>query len=111
MFVDDNNVIDNRELDKLVAPHNDEAADTLLQAELDLQDDESVEANLPRHHTTASHDGALESLDSIQAYLNEIGRVSLLTAAEEVELAERIARGVAAKQRLEVGEALTPRLR
>jgi RNA polymerase primary sigma factor len=37
--------------------------------------------------------------------------VPLLSAAEEVELAEQIARGVAAKQRLEAGPALTQRLR
>jgi len=34
--------------------------------------------------------------------------VRLLTAAEEVELAEQIARGAAAKQRLELGESLPP---
>ncbi len=41
------------------------------------------------------------TLDSIQNYLQEIGRVSLLKAAQEVELAERIERGLAAVARLE----------
>ncbi len=50
------------------------------------------------------------SLDSVQHYLQEIGRVSLLTAAEEVELAERIERGKAAQQRLG-SEDVTPRVR
>jgi RNA polymerase primary sigma factor len=36
---------------------------------------------------------ALESTDSLQLFLKEIGKVDLLTAAEEVELAKRIERG------------------
>jgi RNA polymerase primary sigma factor len=39
-------------------------------------------------------------LDAVQHYLQEIGRVSLLTASEEVELAERMERGDAACERL-----------
>lgn len=39
-------------------------------------------------------------LDAVQHYLQEIGRVSLLTASEEIELAERMERGDAASQRL-----------
>ena len=50
------------------------------------------------------------SLDSVQHYLTEIGRVSLLNAAEEIELAERIERGKAASKRLVV-EELPPQLR
>jgi RNA polymerase primary sigma factor len=49
------------------------------------------------------HDSAL---DSIQNYLQEIGRVALLNAAEEVELAERMERGSVAAQRL-IEEELT----
>jgi RNA polymerase primary sigma factor len=51
------------------------------------------------------------TLDSVQHYLQEIGRVSLLSAAEEVELAERMERGSAAVRRLESGENLSPQLR
>ncbi len=40
------------------------------------------------------------SVDSVRAYLQGIGRVALLTAAEEVELAKRIEVGVYADQRL-----------
>jgi RNA polymerase primary sigma factor len=41
------------------------------------------------------------SLDSLRLYLRSIGRVSLLTAAQEVELAKRIERGdMAAKQQM-----------
>lgn len=46
------------------------------------------------------------SLDSVQHYLQEIGRVSLLSAAEEVELAERIERGKAATARLQSMESI-----
>ncbi len=44
-------------------------------------------------------------MDAVQHYLQEIGRVSLLTASEEVELAERMERGEAATRRLENNEA------
>ncbi|MEM8535956.1 MAG: sigma-70 factor domain-containing protein, partial [Chloroflexota bacterium] len=46
--------------------------------------------------------GRRESVeDSVQMYLREIGEVSLLTAADEVALAQDIARGVAAQKLLE----------
>ena len=51
------------------------------------------------------------ALDSVQHYLQEIGRVSLLSAAEEVELAERMERGRAAARRLASTEDLSSRLR
>ena len=51
------------------------------------------------------------ALDSVQHYLHEIGRVALLKAPEEVELAERIERGKAAVKRLETGDDLTVQLR
>src|SRR5215213_1466206 len=51
------------------------------------------------------------TLDSVQAYLNEMGQVRLLTAAEEIELAERIARGEVARQLLQNGDGGTPQLR
>ncbi len=51
------------------------------------------------------------TFDSVQHYLQEIGRVSLLNAAEEVELAERIERGREAQRRLSSTEKLRPPLR
>jgi len=51
------------------------------------------------------------ALDSVQHYLQEIGRVSLLSAAEEVELAERMERGKAAAVRLASAEVLSTQLR
>jgi RNA polymerase primary sigma factor len=50
-------------------------------------------------------------LDAVQHYLQEIGRVSLLTASEEVELAERMERGDAAQARLETQEIINAQLR
>jgi RNA polymerase primary sigma factor len=50
-------------------------------------------------------------LDAVQHYLQEIGRVSLLTASEEIELAERMERGDAALSRLEDTEEMNTQLR
>jgi RNA polymerase primary sigma factor len=51
------------------------------------------------------------TVDSIQNYLQEIGRVRLLTAPEEVELAGRMERGRAANRRLASEANLSPQLR
>jgi RNA polymerase primary sigma factor len=49
-----------------------------------------------RHETLAEH-----TSDALTAFLNEAGKVALLTAAEEIELAQAIERGdLAAKDRL-----------
>jgi len=49
--------------------------------------------------------------DAVQHYLQEIGRVSLLTAYEEVDLSERIERGDAAEERLAANEEISTPLR
>jgi RNA polymerase primary sigma factor len=55
------------------------------------------------------------SADSVRAYLKQIGKVALLNAEEEVELAKRIEAGLYAAERLrsaeDDGERLTPQLR
>ena len=43
--------------------------------------------------TSAQPDAAEVSTDSLQLFLKDIGKVSLLTAAQEVELSKRIERG------------------
>jgi RNA polymerase primary sigma factor len=80
-----------------------------LQHELDL-DDESlealrgvlVEAEVEIEESSDEHEleldlepapSALGTADSLQLFLNEVGRHSLLTAAEEVMLAKRVERG------------------
>jgi RNA polymerase primary sigma factor len=57
---------------------------------------------------TIEHNAHDSALDSIQNYLQEIGRVSLLNAAEEIVLAERIERANAAAERLASEERLRP---
>jgi len=55
------------------------------------------------------------SLDSVRAYLKQIGKVALLNAEEEVELAKRIEAGLYAAERLreseDTAEKLSPQLR
>lgn len=53
-------------------------------------------------------ENADRSEDPIQLYLREIGQVSLLTAEQEVDLAQRIERGKAAHQKLDAGEYTSP---
>jgi len=50
-------------------------------------------------------------IDAVQHYLQEIGKVALLTANEEIELAERMERGDAARWRLESSDELGVQLR
>ena len=49
--------------------------------------------------------------DPVKDYLRQIGKVALLTAAEEVELAKRIEAGVFAGVKLGSGKKLVPTLR
>ncbi|HEX2497387.1 MAG TPA: RNA polymerase sigma factor RpoD [Actinomycetes bacterium] len=49
--------------------------------------------------------------DLVRQYLREIGRVALLTAADEVELARRVEAGVFAAAKLTSSQPLTPSLR
>ncbi len=96
-------LIDNLDLDEGAQGHAD------LVAALDAREDRETD-NGARPKPAAALAGEL-SFNSIQAYMQEIGRVRLLNAAEEVELAERIQRGKAAEHRLGTGEPLTPSLR
>ena len=50
--------------------------------------------------------GPSASADLVRVYLREIGRVALLTAADEVDLAKRVEAGVFAAERLEQLERL-----
>jgi RNA polymerase primary sigma factor len=51
------------------------------------------------------------SADSVRTYLNQIGKVALLNAEEEVGLATRIEAGVYAAERVRTTEKLSPQLR
>jgi RNA polymerase primary sigma factor len=100
---------ENRELVRLAASQYDPDADASFQTPpIPEQDSLDSAADAPRRDLLAEQDG---TLDGIQAYLNAIGRVRLLTAPEEVELAQQIIRGHVAKQRLAAGDDLTPQIR
>jgi len=84
------------------------------------EDIEAIQAELGREYGETPDDttrpqevaGVPEgTLDSVQNYMSEIGRVPLLTAAEEVQLAEQMIRGNVAKKRLVAEEELAPQLR
>jgi RNA polymerase primary sigma factor len=96
------------ERDSLVSSQEAENREAAIQAALDDEHGAPMDAEgRPDTSLAGVQEG---TLDSIQAYLNEMGRVPLLTAAEEIELAEQIERGEAAKQRLATTEVQTPQL-
>ncbi len=70
------------------------------QITIDDQDQQNLVEENPNEILEESRNSAEPALDAVQHYLQEIGRVSLLTASEEIELAERMERGDAARDRL-----------
>lgn len=83
--------------------HPDEVEEPTVEAIADAEElaNEILEEALPQE----------PSLNSVQHYLQEIGRVHLLSAAEEIDLAERMERGKAAALRLTSSEDLSIQLR
>jgi RNA polymerase primary sigma factor len=76
---------------------------------VDSDDDSSPSQDGPRR-IDADASAALTG-DPVRLYLREIGRVRLLTAAEEVDLAKRIEAGLFAAEKLAGGLVVPPRLR
>jgi RNA polymerase primary sigma factor len=76
------------------------AGPVVLAAEADIdaadRDDDEPEVPPPPGH----HGDSAASTDPVRAYLRRIGRVALLSAAQEVELAKRIEGGLYATERL-----------
>ena len=86
-----------------VVASEDEAADQLV----DDEEEEEEEDEFGER----TNDGLLEAIeadDTVGLYLKEIGRVPLLTAPQEVDLAQRMERGREARERLQSEADLTP---
>ena len=98
---------DDLERGDLVASEETENTDALLHAAMAQAETHEGDDGARRETDASAQEGPS---DGIQAYLNAIGEWRLLTAAEEIELAEQIARGEAARQRCAAPD-LTPRLR
>jgi RNA polymerase primary sigma factor len=79
------------ELESLAETHELEAED--LEALTAALEERGVEIREPAEEPTYEADPTPASADSLQMFMNEIGRYPLLTAAEEVALAKRVERG------------------
>jgi RNA polymerase primary sigma factor len=88
-----------------VVPSEEEAADQFSPDDDDEDDDEWNERN---------NDNLLEAIeadDTVGLYLKEIGRVPLLTAPQEVDLAQRMERGRASREAITLDPKVTPQFR
>jgi RNA polymerase primary sigma factor len=84
----------------VIAREEPEAAKTSASSGVEVASDEPVgepqpaeAAALPRVDRTESESDSEGGLDALRLYLRAIGKVDLLTAAQEVDLAKRIERG------------------
>ncbi len=87
-----------------------EISDELKAEDALLRDDKEAQSDTPRteiaarrdnRSNRASNNSELSSFDPVRIYLREIGRVPLLTGAQEVTLAQRLEAGEQARERLE----------
>jgi RNA polymerase primary sigma factor len=82
-------------------PYVEEAdLDEILDEELDSEEQESEEENLPEVTVEKDHLANIDTNDTIGLYLKEAARVPLLTATQELELAQRIERGRNSREEL-----------
>ncbi|WP_307868626.1 RNA polymerase sigma factor [Umezawaea beigongshangensis] len=106
-------LVDEVELvDEPVAEEPEEAEETPKPGEGDFVWDEEESEALRQARKDAE---LTASADSVRAYLKQIGKVALLNAEEEVELAKRIEAGLYAAERVrraeDENEKLTPQMR
>lgn len=67
----------------------------------DLEEDKKEYSNIDQVDIFSSAPGEVKVNDSVKMYLKEIGKVNLLDAKQETEIAQKIAEGERAKQKLE----------
>jgi RNA polymerase primary sigma factor len=102
------------EIDSVLAATDLQAGDTgdVLQAIVDdgiaIVEDQEIDDD---EEDTAEAALSPSAADPVRMYLKEIGRVRLLSAVEEVDLAKRIEAGLFAKERLQSAPHLDDRLR
>ncbi|MDQ1686307.1 MAG: polymerase primary sigma factor [Frankiaceae bacterium] len=82
-----------------------DAVDPALDTEAEPDAAELVEEEDEEEIVVAEDDTAGPSTDLVRAYLKEIGRVALLNAEQEVELAKRIEAGLFAAEKMRQGDA------
>jgi RNA polymerase primary sigma factor len=90
------------------------AADGKGESDPDLEGDEiaTLEADVAAFADGVDLDDQTPAMgDSVHTYLKSIGRTSLLTAEQEVDLAKRIEAGLFAEHKLDTDLDLTPQLR
>jgi RNA polymerase primary sigma factor len=81
-------------------------------ADFDGDDMASIEADVAAFADGVDLDDQTPAMgDSVHTYLKSIGRTSLLTAEQEVDLAKRIEAGLFAEHKLDTDPGLSPELR
>ena len=87
-------------------------ADADGDADFDGDDVASIEADVAAFADAVDLDDQTPAMgDSVHTYLKSIGRTSLLTAEQEVDLAKRIEAGLFAEHKLDTEPGLSPDLR
>ena len=91
---------------------SEKAADGDADGELDGDEVASIEADVAAFADTVDLDDQTPAMgDSVHTYLKSIGRTSLLTAEQEVDLAKRIEAGLFAEHKLDSEPDLDPLFR
>ncbi len=94
---------------KVIQPLTPPAVATAPQSEPVVEELASRPVRSHRHTRTAVDMGG--SFDPVRMYLKEIGKVPLLTAAQEVSLAKRFEAGIDAETQIAEGDGLSPEQR
>jgi RNA polymerase primary sigma factor len=100
------------------AEDEDPAAVTDVEVDEDEDDEESEEDSTGFVLGSADDDAPVQQVmtagataDPVKDYLKQIGKVALLNAEQEVDLAKRIEAGLFAEEKLATGSKLAPKLR